>query len=150
MTVVRSAVLVVSVALGCATSDEGPVDAGLAPRTTVEVACARESGTYVGKVTAVYDGDTLTVDIFVGLGVVLRGQRLRLLGVDTPEVRGSSRPDGLAVRDRVREWVLDREVVLVMDGSRGKYGRWLGDVEVDGRFLSVWLLENGLARRINY
>ena len=46
---------------------------------------------YKATVTEVYDGDTITVDIDLGLNVWLKDQTLRLLGIDTPELRGEER-----------------------------------------------------------
>ena len=42
---------------------------------------------YACKVVRVVDGDTVDVDIDLGFDVVLRKQRIRLYGVDTPESR---------------------------------------------------------------
>ena len=70
--------------------------------------------TYSAYVTKVYDGDTVTVDIDLGFGVLLRKQRLRLLGINAPEVRGTSRTQGLASRDFLRKTqkTLNRQVFL--------------------------------------
>ena len=42
---------------------------------------------YKAIVTRVIDGDTIDVDIQLGFDVVLAKQRIRLLGIDTPESR---------------------------------------------------------------
>ena len=42
---------------------------------------------YKCKVVKVVDGDTVDVDIDLGFGVWLRKQRVRLVGIDTPESR---------------------------------------------------------------
>ena len=84
---------------------------------------------YKAKVTSVYDGDTITVDIDLGMNVVLTGQKIRLYGIDTPEVRGSEREDGLVSRDWLRDKILDKWVVIkTHKDSKGKYGRWLGTI----------------------
>jgi len=84
---------------------------------------------YRAFVTAVYDGDTLTVDIDLGFGVVLKKQKLRLKGIDTPELRGGTEETkALAreARDFVRERVLNKPVLLrTFKDKSGKYGRWL-------------------------
>lgn len=41
---------------------------------------------YKAQVVSVYDGDTLTVDIDLGFEVWLRKQKIRLAGIDTPEI----------------------------------------------------------------
>ena len=40
---------------------------------------------YKCKIRKVVDGDTVDVDIDLGFGVWLRKQRVRLVGIDTPE-----------------------------------------------------------------
>ena len=39
------------------------------------------------SIVKVVDGDTVDVDIDLGFGVWLRKQRIRLVGIDTPESR---------------------------------------------------------------
>jgi micrococcal nuclease len=40
---------------------------------------------YRAKIVKVVDGDTVDVDIDLGFGVWLQDERVRLVGVDTPE-----------------------------------------------------------------
>ena len=47
---------------------------------------------YRARVKSVYDGDTCTVDIDLGLRVWLKGEKLRLYGINASELRGSERP----------------------------------------------------------
>ena len=43
---------------------------------------------YFGVVlNRVIDGDSMDIDIELGFGVVLKNQRLRISGIDTPELR---------------------------------------------------------------
>jgi len=110
---------------------------------------------YRAKVTAVYDGDTFTVDIDLGLGVWMHGQKIRLYGVDTPEVRGKERARGIQVRDHVRDLILGNEVLLETHrDKKGKYGRWLARVLVNkngGNLdLSQHLLDRNLAVEMLY
>lgn len=83
-------------------------------------------------VVKVYDGDSLT------LGFVDRDKNVRvscrLLGIDTPETRGSSkREKALAVkaRDRLHSFVMGKVVTIRRPGKE-KYGRVLADLETDG------------------
>lgn len=85
--------------------------------------------TYKALVTGVYDGDSITVDVDLGFKCWLKDVKLRLYGIDTPEVRGPERPEGLFARDIVRQKILDKYVTLVTYKDKtGKYGRWLADV----------------------
>ena len=84
---------------------------------------------YKAKVVKVYDGDTITVDFDLGLNVWLKGQTIRLYGIDTPELRGEEREKGLEARDYVRDLILNKEVFIqTYKDKKGKYGRWLGVV----------------------
>lgn len=88
---------------------------------------------YKAKVVSVYDGDTLRADIDLGFGVWIRNQSIRWLKIDTPELRGEERELGLAARDRVRELILDKHIILkTYKDDKGKYGRWLAEVYFDG------------------
>ncbi len=46
---------------------------------------------YRAVVVSVYDGDTCTVDIDLGLNTWVRGEKLRLYRINAPELRGSER-----------------------------------------------------------
>ena len=100
---------------------------------------------YRAYVTKVYDGDTITVDIDLGFEVWLKGQKLRLSGIDTPEVRGSSRSEGLKARDALRVMILEK-VISIKSHGRGKYGRWLADIYLEGVNINQRLLSEGFAK----
>ena len=57
---------------------------------------------YRAYVRKVYDGDTVTVDIDLGFDVVLKAQKIRLVRINAPEVRGKQRLEGLKSRDALR------------------------------------------------
>ena len=85
--------------------------------------------TYKAKVTKVYDGDTITVDIDLGLSTWIHGEKIRFYRIDTPELRGEERPEGLLARDYLRDLILDKEIILqTIKDKRGKYGRYLGEI----------------------
>lgn len=102
--------------------------------------------TYRAQVISVYDGDTLTVDIDLGFSVVMRQQTVRLSRINAPELRGSTADLGFKSRNALRDKVLDKTIILkTIKDSREKYGRWLGEVWVDGICVNDWLIENGFA-----
>ena len=94
------------------------------------------------KVDHVYDGDTVTLD---------DGRRLRLIGIDTPELGREGKPDqpfAVAARDALRSLLRDRpELDLRLDQTRRDvHGRLLAHAFLpDGTSLSAWLLERGYA-----
>jgi endonuclease YncB( thermonuclease family) len=109
--------------------------------------------TYKATVTSVYDGDTMTVDIDLGFSVVLRNIKLRLLGIDTPELRGGTeitKSYAREARDYVRERCLGKEI-YVQSHKKGKYGRYLATIwhiendQKSEKSINDLLLENNLA-----
>lgn len=102
--------------------------------------------TYSAHVTAAYDADTITVDIDCGFNMVLKGEKLRLYGINAPEVRGEERPEGLVARDWLRERILDKDIIIkTYKDKKGKYGRYIADVYLDGVNVNKELVDNGLA-----
>ena len=88
----------------------------------------------VGAVTSVTDGDTIRLD----------DERVRLLGIDTPE-RGECGFDESG--DRLRDLV-DRRTVSIVAApgqTRDRYGRLLGYVEVGDVDAGRVLIAEGLA-----
>ena len=103
---------------------------------------------YKTKVVRVVDGDTVDVDIDLGFGVWLRKERVRLLGVDTPESRTRDKEEkkyGLAAKAFLTEKLGDSPILKTTKDGKGKFGRILGVFLVDdgeGRTRSVndWLI----------
>lgn len=106
---------------------------------------------YEALVTEVYDGDTITVDLDLGFGIWMRDQKIRLYGINAPEVRGEEREDGLKTRNFLREMILDERVIVRTHKDRkGKYGRWLGTVIQDGFNVNAELVMRGYAVKAEY
>lgn len=106
---------------------------------------------YEAFVTKVYDGDTITVNIDLGLTTSINGEKIRLHRINTPEVRGPEKPEGLKARDFLRGLILDKKIVLeTIKDKKGKYGRYLGEIFLemeDGSWLNLndHLVEKGFA-----
>ncbi|MFZ5518006.1 MAG: thermonuclease family protein [Candidatus Zhuqueibacterota bacterium] len=84
---------------------------------------------YKANVTDIYDGDTITVNIDLGLSTWIHGEKIRLHRIDTPEIRGEERPLGLAARDYLCSLIMDKEIILqTIKDRREKYGRYLGEI----------------------
>lgn len=101
---------------------------------------------YKAFVRKVYDGDTVTVDLDLGFDVCLQKQKIRLLRINAPEVRGSERPQGLISRDRLREKIGNKWVrIKTQKDKKGTWGRWLGEIWLEEECINDWLLSEGLA-----
>ena len=102
---------------------------------------------YKAKVTKVYDGDTITVDFDLGFGILIRKQKIRLLGINTPEVRGPEKPQGIISRNALRQRILGKVVTIkTSKDKKGKYGRWLGEVFMEEENINQWLITEGYAK----
>lgn len=103
---------------------------------------------YKFNVKRVVDGDTLAGDIEVGFDLTLKDQRIRLLGINTPEMRGLDKPDGIAAKSFVVDVLTDTEVII-NSVDKDNFGRILADVYYgkDGEwtYLNDQLLEAGHA-----
>jgi len=170
----RDVVLLIVILLlaGCTGLPGVQPDAGTAtsPGTTtaVESPAAETPALPAGEswtvtITEVIDGDTMDVRFENG-----STERIRLLGVDTPEPYAEVDPaewDDVPNTDAGRAWLRGwgdnasafaeqrlggEDVRIVTDemaGRRGEYGRLLVYVVIDGDVFGGQLLEDGYARR---
>lgn len=87
---------------------------------------------YRAKVMSVYDGDTIRVDIDLGLKTWIKNESIRLHRINAPEVRGSEKVKGLKSRDYLRKLILKKEVIIqTIKDKKGKYGRYLGEIWIE-------------------
>lgn len=101
---------------------------------------------YRAYVSRVYDGDTITVDIDLGFGIVIKSQKIRLVRINAPEIRGDERQTGLVSRDALRDKIGNKWVTIkTSKDKKGKYGRWLGEVWIENVCVNDWLISEGLA-----
>jgi micrococcal nuclease len=113
--------------------------------------------TYNAKVVRVIDGDTL--DVVVDLGFeTWHAVRLRLDGIDTPEVRGPTHQAGIDATIATRQWLripvgevggVDVVIQTRIDSAHryDSFRRYLAKVWLPGsdEELGTWLLINGHA-----
>ena len=112
---------------------------------------------YRFSVDRVIDGDTIDGDIDLGFSVKLDDQRLRLLRVNTPERKGSTRAAGDRAKAFTERWLRDHANIVIRSRKRDpkhaekdSFGRYLVEVFGDdegGRqeCLNDALLESGNA-----
>ena len=108
---------------------------------------------YRGKVKRVIDGDTVDVDIDLGFNTWIKNERVRIMGIDTPESRTRNKIEkrfGLLAKARLKS-LLGKQIVLKTQIDRkgqdmkGKFGRILGDFMYRGKLISKILCEEGHA-----
>jgi micrococcal nuclease len=106
--------------------------------------------TYRAKIISVYDGDTVTALVDLGFGITNK-IKIRLKGINTPEIRGSERPRGLISRDFLRKKVLNKDVIVeTFKDKKGKYGRYIGTLWLDEENVNELLVEQGYAEIREY
>jgi endonuclease YncB( thermonuclease family) len=104
---------------------------------------------FYAQPSAVIDGDTVDLRFDQGLRNQ-RIERVRLLGPNTPEVRGPTRPAGLAAKAYTEAWLTEcvGEWPLLVETSKADaFGRWLAVIwrVVDGRCLNEDVIVAGHA-----
>ncbi len=117
---------------------------------------------YHGTIKEITDGDTLVVDIDLGFNIILFDQKVRLIGVDTPESRTTDKIEkqfGLASKEFVKQFVsecLNKEVIIKTHISeetdangKEKFGRLLAEIinPKSNKNLNEELINNNFAVR---
>ena len=86
---------------------------------------------YYCEVTRIIDGDTLDVDIDLGFSVRLTKQRIRMLGIDTPESRTRDKEEkvrGLLSKKALMDMCPVGSNIRLVSHGKGKFGRILGEI----------------------
>ncbi len=103
---------------------------------------------YRARPIKVIDGDTLDITIDAGFRNY-REERLRLLGVNTPEMKAPTREAGEAARQFVTNWIVwgDTWPLVIETEKSDAFGRYLARVwrTMDGACLNDDLLAAGHA-----
>ncbi len=101
---------------------------------------------YPAVVTAVYDADTITVDINLGLEVWKHGVKIRLARINAPEMKGKAKAAGKIARDWLRSQILNRRITVQTNrDKKGKFGRYIGEILLAGKNMNDALVNRELA-----
>lgn len=102
---------------------------------------------YKAFVITVIDGDTIRVDIDMGLDHWIHNQKIRLALIDAPELRGEEREKGLLSKDYLSELILHKSILLhTKTNKRDNFGRILGELYItDDLSVNTILLAQGYA-----
>lgn len=109
--------------------------------------------TYRCKLKKVIDGDTVDVDIDLGFGIWQMNERVRIMGIDTPESRTRNKIEkkfGLAAKARLKSLLGPKPVLRTTiskkgEDMKGKFGRVLGDFLIKDKPVSEIMCREGHA-----
>ena len=94
---------------------------------------------YKVSVVKVVDGDTIDVDIDLGFGMSYKKQRVRMLGIDTPESRTRDLVEkkfGKASKAHLKS-ILESGGIQLVSHDKGKFGRILGELFIGDSSYSI-------------
>ena len=105
---------------------------------------------YKAKIRRFVDGDTIDVDIDLGFGMILSKQRIRLYGIDTPESRTRDKEEkfyGKLAAQFLKDQCKKGSCITLRTylDKKGKYGRILGEIIVDGVNINQLMIEEHMA-----
>ena len=91
---------------------------------------------YRCKVLRVVDGATVDVDIDLGFGVWMHKERVRIMGIDTPESRTKDLVEksyGLRAKEFMKYLmpIGSMQIIKTQKDKTGKFGRILGDFIIE-------------------
>jgi endonuclease YncB( thermonuclease family) len=95
------------------------------------------------KVERTIDGDTIVVYGEYAPDEFAR-KHVRLFGVNSPEVHGVTKEAGLAAAAFTKQQLEGRTIKLLVHGV-DDFGRWLGDIYLDGQLFNQVLLDQHYA-----
>lgn len=98
------------------------------------------------KVIECYDGDTVTIVMWVGWQRY--SFKLRLLGTDAPEIRTRNKQEKIAAtvsKEFLENKILGKYVKVVFADNEDKYGRLLGTIFRHGENINELMISNGYA-----
>lgn len=104
----------------------------------------------VKSIKKVIDGDTFDCILDLGFDVLLEA-RVRMAGIDTPESRTRDKVEktfGLASKKFLKQHIKNAEKIIVrteLDNEKGKFGRILGTVYLDGVNINEKMCADGFA-----
>ncbi|MGS0685041.1 thermonuclease family protein [Nakamurella sp. GG22] len=135
-------------AAGCTGAEAPSAPAPSAPASSTPASSTSLPAGDVYPVVSVADGDTITVSVD---GV---DERVRLIGIDSPELHRPVECFGLQAADHATELLAGAAVRLVADPTqddRDRYGRLLRYVELaDGTDVNAGLIRDGYAFEYTY
>ncbi len=104
---------------------------------------------YKAKVKRVIDGDTIVVDLDLGLNIWAHDVVLRLIRINTPELNKEEKEQGLLAKNFLNDLIKDKEIV-VKTIKVDSWRRWLSEVWLEENLnLSDHLISLGIAKKFS-
>lgn len=103
----------------------------------------------IDRVIRVVDGDTIVVDLRCKPDILCKNMKIRLLGIDTPEIRTldkNLKRKGLIAKHQLKEEVRRGDYLELRKCRRGKYFRLVCDLRINGLSASELMISGGYAR----
>ena len=97
---------------------------------------------YSATVIRWIDGDSVILDIDCGFDLALKGQNVRLMGIDTSETRGGT-PDLKWLGNLAKQFCIEaapvdsRVTIKTYLDKKGKFGRILADIYLEDNQVSI-------------
>jgi len=101
----------------------------------------------ISKVISVYDGDTIRVNIDSFPDIIGKNIRIRLKGIDTPEIKGKCQKEidlAIMARDYLKTTINKSNQIELRNIKRGKYFRIVGDLYLDNTNISELMIKRKL------
>jgi len=99
------------------------------------------------KVIEIYDGDSCTIAMWVGFQRY--SFKLRLFGIDTPELRtknAAEKEAGYKAKEYLVGLILGKKVKIVFADKEEKFGRLLGTIYLNGKNINQMMVTAGHAK----
>lgn len=129
--------------LAFAICSSAPIAAQEGPREPVYI--------YHAKVTKVLEGDLVDMDIDLGFYILIKAQRIKLIGIDAPAPAGDSKAAGDAATEHLRNLIEGKSVIVqtflgedAADRTQS-FSNWLGRIYLDGKDVNQEMIASGNA-----
>jgi micrococcal nuclease len=102
---------------------------------------------YKAYIKEVFDGDTCTATVDLGMRVSM-DIKIRLYGINAPEMRGGDKGNGVRSREYLRNLILGKDVIIkTYKDKTEKFGRWLAEIFVDDQNVNQVMVQDGYAKK---
>ncbi|MEN2986567.1 MAG: thermonuclease family protein, partial [Thermodesulfovibrionaceae bacterium] len=99
------------------------------------------------KVVSIHDGDTISITIKSFLGISLKTEKVRLIGIDAPEIE--QKPWGIKAKNHLKKLIKESDWLVRLEFDiqhKDRYGRLLAYVwDKNGKMVNYMMVRDGYA-----